>query len=425
MERILVGSGTEGKEQATFARSRLDEIAREGAHRMIDLALRLEVEQYLRALEEAGARDGRGRRAAVRNGTARPRAILLGAGPVEIAAPRVHDRREGKHFESRILPPYMRRSPTLTELLPVLYLRGLSTNDFRPALEALLGEDAAGLSPTSITRLTAVFKEEYEAFRRRDLSGTDYVYVWADGVHFNVRMEDDRLAALVLVGVTPEGRKDLIAIEDGYRESTDSWATLLRDLKRRGMPPPLLAVGDGALGFWKAIRDVYPETREQRCWVHKIANVLDSVPKRVQPQMKADLHDAMNAPDRAAAEKEIDVFEGKWGKFPKATECLTKDRDALLTHFDFPKEHWKHLRTTNPIESAFATVKLRSRASRGAGCRAMALAMGYKLLLMASKTWRRLDAAHLVALVRAGIEFRDGDKVVPMRHVRRAVKRAS
>ena len=390
----------------------LDELAREGARRMLQAALEAEVAAYLE--RHRGERDEAGHALVVRNGRARPRRITLGSGTVEIQAPRVNDRRvvegERQRFTSEILPPYMRRSPKLAEVLPILYLRGLSTGDFKEALPALLGEEAsAGLSPSVISRMLSVWEEEYRAFRRRDLSDRDYVYVWVDGVHFRIRLEEDRLCALVVIGVRPDGTKELIAIEDGYRESTESWAALLRDLKRRGMRAPVLAVGDAALGFWAAVRDVWPETREQRCWVHRLANVLDKLPKRLQGRAKEALGEIMNAESRAAAEEGIQRFAADYGaKYPKAVESLMRDQDKLLAFFDFPAEHWKHLRTTNPIESSFATVRLRQRVTKGAGSRTRGLVFAYKLLDMASQRWRRLDGAQLLPLVRAGVKFNDG-----------------
>lgn len=398
--------------QAEGVTPTLDELAREGARRMLQAALEIEVANYLE--QYRGERDGAGRALVVRNGKARPRKVTMGAGTVEVVAPRVNDRRvdeegERQRFTSKILPPYMRRSPKVAEVLPLLYLRGLSTGDFKEALPALLGEDAAGLSPANISRLLSVWEEEYHTFRKRDLADRDYVYIWADGVHFRIRLEEDRLCALVAIGVRPDGTKELIAIEDGYRESTESWASLLRDLKRRGMKAPALAVGDGALGLWAALRDVWPETREQRCWVHRLANVLDKLPKRLQPRAKEALRDIMNAESRAAAEKEIELFAEEYGaKYPKAVASLTRDQDKLLTYFDFPAEHWKHLRTTNPIESTFATVRLRQRVTKGAGSRTRGLVFAYKLLDMASQRWRRLDGANLLPLVRAGVKFTDG-----------------
>jgi putative transposase len=392
----------------------LDELAREGARRMIADALQLEVEVYTQKLRHL--RDANGHALVVRNGKARPRRVSLGAGIIEIAAPRVDDRRSDHRFTSKILPPYMRRSPRLNEALPVLYLRGLSTGDFEEALSALLGAEAAGFSPSTITRLTSTWQEERESWQRRPLTGKEYVYIWADGVYFNVRLgEDKQLACLVLVGVLPDGTKEVIALEDGYRESTASWLSLLRDLKQRGMLAPKLAIGDGALGFWAALRQVYPETQEQRCWVHKIANVLDKLPKRMQPRAKDLLHEIMRAPDRQSALEDIERFSQEYqAKYPKAVETLTKDQDELLTFFDFPAEHWIHLRTTNPIESTFSTVKARTKKTKGAGSRKAGLAMAFKLLLAAEKRWRRISAPHLVALVQAGVKFSDGQQMKPL-----------
>ena len=367
---------------------------------MILAALELEVEQYVQALRHV--RDELDHATVVRNGHARERTVQVGAGPIKLRAPRVDDRRPDHQFTSKILPPYMRRSPRLEEALPVLYLRGLSTGDFSEALKALLGPEAAGFSASTVTRLLKVWQDEYQVWCKRSLEGRDYVYVWADGVYFNVRLEEDRLACLVIVGVLPDGRKEIIAIEDGYRESTESWASLLRDLKRRGMPAPVLAVGDGGLGFWAALRDVYPETQAQRCWKHKMANVLDKLPRRLQPRAKAMLHEIMKAPDHASALEDIDRFCQEYGaRYPKAVETLTKDQDQLLTFFDFPAEHWIHLRTTNPIESPFATVKARTKKTKGAGSRKAGLAMALKLLPAAGKRCGRVSAS---------LEFPEGER---------------
>jgi putative transposase len=392
----------------------LDELAREGARSMIAYALQLEAEMYTQKLRHL--RDANGHALVVRNGKARPRKVSLGAGVIEIEAPRVDDRRSDYRFSSKILPPYMRRSPRLNEALPVLYLCGLSTGDFEEALSVLLGAETSGFSPSTITRLTSTWQEERESWQRRPLTGKEYIYVWADGVYFNIRLgEDKQLACLVLVGVLPDGTKEVIALEDGYRESTESWLSLLRDLKRRGMPAPKLATGDGALGFWAALRQVYPETQEQRCWVHKIANVLDKLPKRMQPRAKDMLHEIMRAPDRHSALEDIERFSQEYqAKYPKAVETLTKDQDELLTFFDFPAEHWIHLRTTNPIESTFSTVKARTKKTKGAGSRKAGLAMAFKLLLAAERRWRRINAPHLVALVQAGVKFSDGQQKRPM-----------
>jgi putative transposase len=392
--------------------SLLDEIAREGARRMLLAALETEVTAYLGA--HAADRDGTGHALVVRNGKGRTRHVTVGSGTIAVNAPRVNDRRvnaDGQRckFTSRILPPYMRRSPKVAEVLPVLYLRGLSTGDFREALAALLGKDAAGLSATNIARLTNEWETEYRAFQKRSLADRDYVYIWVDGVHFNVRLEDDRLCTLVMIGVRPDGTKELITVEDGYRESAESWKTVLRDLKRRGMRPPAVAVGDGALGFWAAVRDVWPKTREQRDWVHKLGNILDKLPRRLQPRVKAALHEAMYAETCKQAREAITRFGTEYGpKYPKAVTTLEKDADRLLTFFDFPAEHWKHLRTSNVIESPFATVRLRQRVTKGAGSRTKGLLMAFKLLDMAQARWRRLDGAHLLPLVRAGTTFVDG-----------------
>jgi putative transposase len=399
-----------GEEETPEVSQTLDELAREGARQMIAKALELEVEEHIERM--CHLRDERGHALVVRNGKARERTVTLGAGVVKIRAPRVHDRRSDHRFTSRILPPYMRRSPRLEEALPVLYLRGLSTGDFSEALPVLLGPEAVGLSASTINRLMRIWQDEYQAWRKRSLVGKDYVYIWADGVYFRVRLEEDRLACLVIIGVLEDGTKEVVALEDGYRESKESWACLLRDLKRRGMLGPVLAVGDGNLGFWGALREVYPETREQRCWVHKIANVLDKLPKRLQPRAKAMLHEIMRAPDRGGAEEEVKRFAEEFeARYPKAVECLVKDQEALLTFYDLPAEHWIHLRTTNPIESPFATVKTRTRQTKGAGSRKAGLALAFKLALAAQEHWRRVNAPLLVALVRAGLQFRDGKRV--------------
>ena len=389
----------------------LDTLARAGARRMLMKALAVEVAQYVD--EHADERDAQGHRLVVRNGRAQARTVTCGAGTLEVRAPRVNDQRvaEGarQRFTSRILPPDMRRSPKVADVLPILYLRGLSTGDFREALPVLLGDDAAGLSATNIARLTAVWEDDYRQFRQRDLADRAYVYVWVDGIHFTIRLEDDRLCTLVIIGVRPDGTKELVALEDGYRESTESWAEVLRDLQRRGLQAPVVAVGDGALGFWAAVRDVWPETAEQRDWFHKLGNVLDKLPKRLQPKAKRALHDLMAADTREQAEAQLEGFVAEHeAKYPKAAACLAADRDSLLTYFAFPAEHWIHLRTTNVVESPFATVRLRQRVTKGAGSRTKGLLMAYKLLDMAQRRWRRLNGAHLLPLVRAGVVFVDG-----------------
>ncbi len=344
--------------------------------------------------------------------------MLCGAGTIEVRAPRVNDRRvdgqtgERKRFRSAILPPYMRRSPKVSEVLPLLYLHGLSSGDFAPALEEFFGT-GAGLSPASITRLTEQWRAEREAFEKRDLSGRDYVYAWADGIHTRVRLgQDDRLCCLVVVGARLDGKKELIAVRDGYRESEESWAELLRDLKKRGMRAPVLALGDGALGFWAAVRDVFPETRHQRDWVHKTANVLDALPKSVHGRAKKAVREITEAENKAEAKKAVKEFEGEFGaKWPKAVEKVANDEEALLSYYDYPAEHWRHLRTTNPIESPFATVRARTDITKGPGSREAGVAMIYKLLEAAEGRWRRLNGYRLVPLVRAGASFVNGELV--------------
>jgi len=393
-------------------RSTLDEVLQRGALKMLEEALAAEVEDYITRHREA--RDERGRAQVVRNGKARARQLVTGSGTLEIQAPRINDRRvdaDGarQHFTSELLPSYMRRAPKVTEVLPILYLRGLSTGDFKAALPVLLGEEATGLSPTTITRLTATWETEYRAWRTRSLADSDFVYVWVDGVHFRVRLEEDRLCTLVMIGVRPDGTKELVAVEDGYRESTDSWAMVLRDLNRRGLRAPVVAVGDSALGFWAAVGAVWPETREQRCWVHRLANVLDKLPKRLQAKAKQALHAIMNAPTRADAEAGIDAFAAEYdAKYPKAVTSLRRDQAQLLTFYDFPAEHWRHLRTTNIIESPFATVRLRQRVTKGAGSRTKALMMAFKLLAMTEERWRKVNGSELLPLVRASVRFVDG-----------------
>ena len=350
---------------------------------------------------------------------ARERKVTVGSGTVPVRAPRVNDKRvdeqtgERQKFSSRILPAYARRSPKVTDVLPILYLRGLSTGDFAPALRDLLGEDASGLSASSIGRLTEQWQAEHEAFRQRSLRFHRYAYLFVDGIHMSVRLgEDDRVCLLVVIGVREDGCKELLAVEDGYRESTDSWAAVFRDLRDRGLTTPKLVTGDGALGAWAALRDVFPEAREQRCWVHKTANVLDALPKRLQPRAKTLLHEMMEAPTRADARASLERFSGEFdAKYPKAVAKLDRDWMALTAFYDFPAEHWRHLRTTNPIESSFATVKLRTRVTKGAGSKKAALAMAYKLLDAAQERWRRFNGHELVADVLAGIEFKDGIRV--------------
>ena len=390
----------------------LDELVAEGARRMLAAALEAEVDAYVTAL--ATERDDQGHRLVVRNGHAVARSLVTGAGPIEVLAPRVNDRRvdevtgERVRFRSLILPPWARRSPKVAEVLPLMYLHGMSSGDFVPALEEFFGS-AAGLSASVITRLTTEWQKERDQFAHRSLKDVDYVYVFADGIHFNVRLEESRLCALVIVGVRTDGTKELVSISDGHRESIESWADVLRDLKRRGMTAPVLAVGDGALGFWGALGEVFPETNHQRCWVHKMANVMNALPKSAQPAARAALKEVRDAEDRQHAEKALEQFvkdyEAKW---PKAIEKVTKDREELLAFYAFPAEHWIHLKTTNPIESTFATVRLRTKVTKGPGSRAAGLAMAYKLIESAQTQWRAVNAPHLVALVRAGVKFEKG-----------------
>ena len=383
----------------------LDELARLAAREYIALALEAERRAYLE--DHAHLLDADGRRLVVGHGHGRQRELTTAAGAVAVRAPRVRDRRAGERFVSALLPPYLRRSPKVGAVLPLLYLHGLSSGDFVPALAEFFGSDA-GLSASTITRLTQGWQAEHTEWERRDLSAVDYVYYWVDGVHTRVRLEEDRLCCLVIVGVRLDGTKELVAVRDGYRESTESWAELLRDLRERGLEAPAVAVGDGALGFWAALRDVFPQTREQRCWVHKTANVLDALPKRLHDPARAALHGVYEAEGREAALDAARAFAEAFADYPKATAKVTDDLEALLTFYDFPREHWVHLRTINPIESTFATVRLRQRVTKGPGPRAAGLAMAYKLMRVAEERWRRINAPHLVALVRAGAAFVDG-----------------
>jgi putative transposase len=390
----------------------LDQIVTEGARRMLAAALEAEVDAYVSIFTAEVDEDGR--RLVVRNGHAEPRSLLTGAGPLVVQAPRVNDRRvdevsgERMRFRSSILPPWARKSPKVAEVLPLMYLHGMSSGDFVPALEEFFGS-AAGLSASVITRLTTDWQRERDQFSQRSLKDVDFVYLFADGIHFNVRLEEARLCALVIVGVRVDGTKELVSITDGHRESTESWSDVLRDLKRRGMRAPALAVGDGALGFWGALSDVFPETKHQRCWVHKMANCMNALPKSAQPAARAALAEVRDAEDREHATKALKSFvkdyEAKW---PKATEKVTKDAEQLLAFFDFPAQHWIHLKTTNPIESTFATVRLRTKVTKGPGSRAAGLAMAYKLIEQAQTRWRMVNAPHLVALVRAGVVFEKG-----------------
>ena len=391
----------------------LTEILRNGAKDLLAQAIQAEVAEWIDRHQHC--RDDLGRRQVVRNGYQPPRSIETGIGPVEVEQPRVHDRRpagEREKFTSAILPPYLRKTKSIEELIPWLYLKGISTGDFSEALTALLGPEAKGLSASTVMRLKEVWQDEYQEWSRRDLTGKPYVYLWADGVYFNIRLEEGRQCLLVLMGATAEGKKELIAIQDGQRESEQSWKELLLSVQARGLTiDPKLATGDGALGFWKALPQVFETTRTQRCWVHKTANVLDKLPRSMQPKAKEMLHEIYLAPSRAKANQAFDLFLRSFeGKYPGATECLSKDREALLAFYDFPAAHWLHLRSTNVIESVFATVRLRTYKTKGTGTRMACLTMVYKLMMSAAKHWRLLNGCKLIADVIAGALFIDGEK---------------
>ena len=397
----------------------LSELAREGARRMLAQALVAEADAFVAQWQDLKLPDGRGR--VVRHGHGPARTIQTGVGPVEVRRAKVRDRgevsaQEKIRFTSSILPKWARRTRSLDALLPVLYLRGVSTGDFQEALAALLGKDAPNLSPAVVTRLTAEWQADYAAWQRRHLSARRYVYVWADGVYLQARMEEAAECMLVLIGATPEGKKELVGFQTGVRESAQSWRELLVDIRRRGLEiAPDLAVGDGALGFWKAIEEVFPATRHQRCWVHKVANVLNKVALSVQVNMKADLREIYGAPTRAAAEMAIAMFADKYGaKYDKAVTCLTKDQDALLAFFDFPAEHWDHLRTSNPIESVFATVRHRTVRTKGALSAKTAKLMVFKLVTAAARTWRRLKGENQLPKLVRGVKFQNGIEVAEM-----------
>lgn len=394
-------------------RDDLTDLLREGAKRLIAEAVDAELSTML--AQFADYKDESGRRCVVRNGYLPEREILTGIGPVSVRVPKVRDRSGTQiKFNSALLPPYVRRAKSVEEVLPWLYLKGISTGDMQEALEALLGQGAKGLSSGTISRLKARWEDDYQAWSQRDLSDKRYVYFWVDGVYFNVRMDDARQCILVIIGVTEEGVKEFVAIEDGYRESEQSWLLVLGDLRQRGLEiGPELAVGDGALGFWKALPKVYGETRGQRCWVHKTSNVLNYLPKSMQPKAKAALQQIWMAPTREEAYKAFDSFVALYQtKYPKATDCLEKDRDALLAFYEFPAEHWVHIRTTNPVESTFATVRLRTDKTRGCVSRNTILALVFRLGLSAEKHWIRLRGFMRLGEVIRGVKFSDGVAVV-------------
>ena len=398
---------------ASSSRDVLTELLRQGAQEMLATAIEAEVAEWI--AEHEHVTDQRGHRQVVRNGYLPQRKIITGLGPIEVEQPRVRDKRpatDQETFASKILPPYLRKTKSIEELLPWLYLKGISTGDFNEALQSLLGPDCPGLSASTITRLVETWKDEHRGWSKRSLEGKQYVYVWADGVYFNIRLEEDRQCILVLMGATADGKKELIAIVDGYRESEQSWTELLLDVKARGLTvDPKLATGDGALGFWKALPKVFPQTKEQRCWFHKSGNVIDKLPKRLQAGAKDKLHDIWQAATREDAYAAFDLFvETYQAKYPKAAECLQKDRQELLAFYDFPAEHWIHLRTTNPIESVFSTVKHRQKKTHGNGSRTACLAMVFKLAESASKKWRGLNGSSLLPDVIQGIPFINGIK---------------
>ena len=389
----------------------LTDVLRQGAQQLLAQAIEAEVADWIDRHQDC--RDAAGRRQVVRNGHLPERTLTTGVGPVTVKQPRVHDRRPAElreKFSSAILPPYLRKTKSVEELIPWLYLKGISTGDFSEALAALLGPEAPGLSASTVVRLKQVWQDEYETWSQRSLEGKRYVYIWVNGIHFNIRLEEDRQCILVVMGATPDGKKELIAVQDGYRESEQSWRELLLDLQSRGLAEvPKVAVGDGALGFWAALRKVFGETREQRCWVHKTANVLNELPKGKQSKAKKMLHDIWMAETKTDAQRAFDLFIATYeAKYPKATACLAKDREVLLTFYDFPAEHWMHLRTTNPIESTFATVRLRTYRTKGCGSRIACLTMVFKLSQSAEQTWRALNGSKLLEDVIRGVQFVDG-----------------
>lgn len=390
----------------------LTEVLRQGARRMLIAALEAEVESFVQQYKDLV--NNRGQREVVRNGYLPEREIQTGLGAISVKVPRARDKRKEDKvwFSSQILPPYLRRTKSLDELIPWLYLKGVSTGDFSEALSALLGADAPGLSASTISRLKEGWRSDLDAWQKRSLEGKEYVYFWVDGVHFGARMEQDKQCILVIIGATADGQKELVGMSDGYRESEQSWYELLIDLKKRGLKAaPRLATGDGALGFWKALSKVFGNTRRQRCTVHKTANVLDKLPKSAQKRAKSDLQEIWMAETKEDAEKAFDYFIEAYGaKYPKAAQCLAKDREDLLTFYDFPAEHWIHIRTTNPIESTFATVRLRTAKTRGCLTRETMLTMVFKLTCCAQKRWRRLNKPERLADVITGVNFVNGVK---------------
>ena len=393
----------------------IDDILRDGARRALQAAIEREVEEFI--ARNGQYLDERGHRLVVRNGHHPARKIQSGNGPIEVRQPRVNDKRVDEHgnrfhFTSKILPPYLRKTKAIEQLVPWLYLKGISTSDFPEAL-VCLGHDGSGLSATTVVRMKEIWQGEYENFSRRSLEGKRYVYLWADGIYFNIRLTDDRPCVLVLMGALEDGTKELIALIDGERESAQSWLELLVDAKSRGLvEAPMLATGDGALGFWKALRQVFPSTRHQRCWVHKTANVLNKLPRGLQVSAKNILHEIWMSATKHDAIKAMEKFVATYqAKYPKAVDCLSKDKEQLLAFYDFPAEHWQHLRTSNPIESTFATVRLRTSKTKGAGSRVACLAMAFKLVESAQNHWRKLNGSTLLPAVIAGVIFKDGTQI--------------
>jgi putative transposase len=400
------------KKPGEFAADPLTELLRSGARQLIVDAVEAELHELLN--QYVDIKDQQGHRQIVRNGYLPERKIQTGIGPVKVKVPKIRDKSgQGIKFNSALLPPYLRKTKSVEEVLPWLYLKGISTGDFQEALQALLGSDASGLSASTISRLKRIWEEEHESWSQRNLKSKRYVYIWADGVYFNIRSETDRQCMLVIIGVTEQGRKEFIAIEDGYRESEQSWSELLLRIKAQGLRyAPELAVGDGAMGFWSALRKVYPKTVHQRCWVHKTANVLNKLPKSIQPKAKQALHEIWMAPTKREAYRAFDIAISTYSsKYPKAMECLEKDKEEMLAFYDFPSSHWQHIRTSNPIESTFATVRLRTAKTRGCVARNTILAMVYKLGQSAQKRWRRLRGFRLLADVIRGVQFKDGEPV--------------
>lgn len=389
----------------------LEEILRAGARKLLAQAIENEVSEYIEI--NKNERDDRNKRLVIRNGHLPEREIQTGLGPIFLKQARIRDRREGEKFTSAILPPYLRRVPSIEAVIPALYLKGVSTGNFSEALEAILGKDARGLSPTNIVRFKKCWEEEYKDWKKRDLSGKHYVYIWVDGIYFNVRLQPDRPCLLVMIGALPDGTKELITIHDGHRESKLSWGEVLNDVKSRGLScAPSLAIGDGALGFWASIEEIFPSTKHQRCWVHKTANILDKMPKSVQGHAKSLIHEMYMAPNKDLALKAYDQFIQLYeAKYPKACVCLKKDKERLFTFYDFPAMHWQHIRTTNPIESTFATVRHRTRQTKGCGSRLATLTMVFKLATSAEKRWRKLRGYRLIDQLILGVKFKDGEEV--------------